>query len=143
MSQNFKKTVLFVDDDEDDYMLMRDTFKERHPEIDLLWTRDGEEALDYLKRRGRFREAARPYLMLLDLNMPKLNGQEVLKQIRSDEGICHIPVVVLTNSMNKEEVTEAYCRGVNSFIRKPAGYKELRSFVETFGKYWFEYSTLV
>ena len=143
MTELLKKTILFVDDDEDDFLLLRDTFKERHPEVELQWAKDGEEAIDYLSKRGRFRGMPRPFLVLLDLNMPKLNGQEVLKTIRADSDICHIPVVVLTNSMSKDEACEAYRSGVTSFMRKPSGYKELLEFVDVFAKYWFEYSTLV
>ena len=143
MTGPLKKTVLFVDDDEDDFLLLRDTFKERYTEAELQWAKDGEEAIEYLKRQGRFRGMPRPFLILLDLNMPKLNGQEVLKAVRGDDEIRHIPVVVLTNSMSKEEATEAYRSGVTSFIRKPSGYKELTEFVDVFTKYWFEYSTLI
>lgn len=143
MTELLKKTILFVDDDEDDFLLLRDTFKERHQDVELQWAKDGEEAIDYLQQRGRFRGMARPFLILLDLNMPKLSGQEVLKAIRGNEDLRHIPVVVLTNSMSKSEAIEAYRSGVTSFIRKPSGYKELLEFVDVFSKYWFEYSTLV
>ena len=139
MSDFDKKIVLFIDDDEDDFLLMRDLMKECRPEIDLQWARDGEEGLARLNENGPNRM---PLLIFLDLNMPKLNGREVLKQIRANDGLKHIPVVVLTNSMNKKEALEAYRLGVNSFIRKPSGYKELRDFVTLFGKYWFDYSTL-
>ena len=138
-----KKTILFVDDDEDDFMLFGDIFKECRPDIELQWAKDGEEALERLMRRGPFLGAARPYLILLDLNMPKLSGQEVLKNIRADKDLQCIPVVVLTNSMNKDEAEQAYRAGVTCFVRKPSGYKELRGFVEVFCKYWFNYSTLI
>ena len=136
-----KKVILFIDDDEDDRMLFRDLFKECSPEIEFRWAADGEQALDYLIKRPGSAEDT-PSVILLDLNMPKINGREVLKQIRNHKELSAIPVVVLSNSMNKEEALEIYHLGANSFTRKPAGYKELREFVSTFYKYWFEYSML-
>ena len=137
-----KQTILFVDDDEDDFLLLKDIFKECFPPAELVWAKDGEEALDRLMHRGVFRGMSKPALVLLDLNMPKLNGQQVLKTMRNDQDLQCMPVVVLTNSMNKDEAEQAYRSGVSSFMRKPSGYKELREFVNVFCKYWFEYSTL-
>jgi CheY-like chemotaxis protein len=96
-----------------------------------------------LMRRENYKETPRPAVILLDLNMPKLSGDEVLKMIRNNDELRHIPVVVLSNSMNKKDAIKIYGLGGNSFIRKPAGYKELREFVQTFSKYWLEYSTVV
>lgn len=140
MAEQKKKIILFVDDDEDDYLLLRDMFRECREDIDLAWAKDGEDALLRLTSQNG---SPKPFLILLDLNMPKLSGHEVLRQIRSQDYLKHIPIVVLTNSINKEEARQAYRMGVNSFIRKPSGYKELREFVTTFSKYWFEYSMLL
>ncbi len=137
-----KKKILLVDDDEDDFMLLRDIFKEFHPQLEMSWIKDGEEALAYLKA-NKLNAEKMPLLILLDLNMPKLNGREVLAQIRKEKEIKHIPVVVLSNSMSRIEALESYSLGVNSFVRKPSGYRELREFVQIFYKYWFEYSTLI
>lgn len=142
MADPKRKIVLFIDDDEDDFFLLRDIFKECHEGIELRWAKDGEEAMERLMRRDG-QEDSTPSLILLDLNMPKLNGREVLRQIRDHNELQHIPVVMLTNSMNKDEAIDAYRLGANSFIRKPSGYKELREFIKTFTQYWFEYSTLI
>ncbi len=138
-----KKIILFIDDDEDDFLILRGIFKEFSSDIELQWVRDGEEAINYLTQQGNFKDAEKPLLILLDLNMPKLNGEEVLRQIRNHESLRYIPVVVLSNSMNKKDVMTAYELGGNSFIRKPAGYKELREMAQTLSKYWFEHSTLI
>ena len=143
MSDPAKRIILFVDDDEDDFLVLKDIFKECRPDLQLEWAKDGEEAIDYLTQRGSFRASPRPAVILLDLNMPKLNGDEVLKQIRAHEELRSIPVVVLSNSMNKKDAVETYHFGGNSFVRKPAGYKELREFVQVFSKYWFDCSVLV
>ena len=97
---------------------------------------DGETALELTLK-------LRPRIALLDIDMPKLNGLEVLRQIRSNDEIRAIPVTILSNSMNTAEALEAYRLGANSFVRKPAGYKEIREFVQVYSKYWLEYSTLV
>lgn len=136
-----KKVILLIDDDEEDYLLLRDLFKEHYPDAELRWCEDAEKALECLKPADP--AVARPLIVLLDLNMPKLNGRDVLGRIRADEKLKQIPVVVLSNSMNKNEAMEAYLLGASSFIRKPAGYKELQSFVRTFYDYWFIYSTLL
>jgi CheY-like chemotaxis protein len=143
MTDPRKKIILLVDDDEDDFILIRDIFKESHPDVHLEWMKDGEEALTYLEGAPGVPEKPRPSLILLDLNMPKLNGREVLNRIRSRESISHVPVVVFSNSMDKSEVLDVYRLGVNSFVRKPAGYKELRDFADVFYRYWFQYSTLI
>ena len=138
MADSQKKIILFIDDDEDDFLLLRDIFEECRDDIDLQWVKDSEQAIDRLTRSG----ADRPSFILLDLNMPKLNGHEVLAQIRQRDALRDVPVAVLTNSINRNEVQEAYRLGVNSFLRKPSGYTELREFAKTFCRYWFDYSTL-
>jgi two-component system response regulator len=137
-----KKIVLFIDDDEDDFLLFKDIFRESYPDIELHWIKDGEEAIANLLPADGSAGVA-PLFIFLDLNMPKLNGKEVLRQLRSHDGLDHVPIAVFTNSNNRDEAIEAYRLGANSFIRKPSGYKELREFISTFHKYWFEYSTLL
>lgn len=139
MPEILKKNILLIDDDEEDFLLLRDIFKEFYSDVELQWCKDGEEALTLLLRAND-PKMPKPHIILLDLNMPKLNGREVLSEIRKSSELKHIPVVVLSNSMNKKEAVETYLLGVNSFIRKPAGYRELRDFVQVFYKYWFVYS---
>jgi len=106
---------------------------------------DGEEAMDFLLRRGDYANPAaapRPDLLLLDLNMPKLDGRQVLQQIRGDEGLRSLPVVVLTTSDQEVDVLRSYKLGCNSFITKPVGIEAFMRTVRELGSYWFELVTL-
>ena len=101
---------------------------------------DGEQALDFLYHRGEFSDAdasPRPDLILLDLNMPKLDGRSVLKVVKQDPGLRSIPVVVLTTSSQEEDILRSYELGVNSFIAKPAIFDELVSMMKVIDRYWF------
>ncbi len=142
-SESGKKVMLVVEDDEDDYMLLKEIFEEGSKQVTLQWAKDGEEAIRFLSEHGALDSASHPVLVLLDLNMPKVDGLEVLKQIRANKEWSHMPVAIFTNSMNQKEALEAYRSGANAFIRKPSGYKDLQYFVKSFQRYWFEYSTLV
>ncbi|HCU23449.1 MAG TPA: two-component system response regulator, partial [Deltaproteobacteria bacterium] len=95
-------TILLAEDDEDHFLLARDAFQEANPEIDIRWVRDGEQLMDYL------RQSPHPHLILLDLNMPKKDGREALREIKSDPQWRVIPVVVLTTSQNEEDVLYTY-----------------------------------
>jgi len=106
---------------------------------------DGEEAMDFLLRRGDYDKPAaapRPDLLLLDLNMPKLDGRQVLQQIRKDEGLRSLPVVVLTTSKQEEDIIRSYELGCNSFITKPVGVEAFMRTVRELGSYWLELVTL-
>ena len=136
-----KNIILVAEDDEDDYLLLRDAFKEVcNDRAELIWTKDGEETLKFLKENQA--EETRPRIVFLDLNMPKIDGRHVLREIRTSEVLNHLPIVVLTNSSSKDDIIKTYKMGVNSFVRKPAGYDELIEFVSTFCKYWFDFSKL-
>jgi two-component system response regulator len=137
----FKKKILIVDDDEDDYSLMSDAFQESCPDgVELDWKKDGEEALDYFFNRE---DNGLPVLVLLDLNMPKVDGREVLRQLRAAEKYQHLPVIVFTNSEDRRDILESYRMGANSYVRKPAGYGELVNFARAFCDYWFKYSSFI
>jgi CheY-like chemotaxis protein len=134
-------TILIADDDEDDSMLIREALAESELPMDLYFVSNGEELLDYLYNRGKFtnkNQAPRPGLILLDLNMPKKNGLEVLKDIKQDTSLRHIPVVVLTTSDSKEDIYHTYDLGANSFIVKPVTFASLVEVMKNIGKYWFE-----
>jgi CheY-like chemotaxis protein len=133
--------ILLVDDDADDRMLARDALAESRLANDLREVEDGEELLDYLHRRGKFADPAtspRPGLILLDLNMPRKDGREALKEIKADPSLRHIPVVVLTTSKAEEDIYRTYDLGVSSFITKPVSFDGLVSVMKVLGKYWFE-----
>jgi CheY-like chemotaxis protein len=134
-------TILLADDDADDRMMAAEALEESRLANDLRFVEDGEELLDYLYRRGRFAaqtDAPRPGLILLDLNMPKKDGREALKEIKADPELRAIPVVVLTTSRAEEDIYRTYDLGVNSFITKPVMFESLVNVMKALGKYWFE-----
>lgn len=105
----------------------------------VFWVKDGEEALEYLQRRNRFAEAAaapRPGLILLDINLPKVSGHEVLRRIKADDTLRSIPVVMLTTSDRDEEVAATYRAGVNSFVTKPVKFSDFLERIKTVKGYW-------
>src|SRR5262249_47637676 len=127
--------------DPDDRMLVCDAFEESGLGCDLRCVEDGEELLDYLRRRGKYAsggDAPRPALILLDLNMPRKDGREVIREIKADPGLRQIPIVVLTTTRAEEDIWRSYDLGVNSFIVKPVLFEALVEMVVTLGKYWFE-----
>lgn len=134
-------TILMADDDAEDCMLARDALDECRLANDFRTVRDGEELLDYLHHRGKFSDAEtapRPGLILLDLNMPRMNGFEALTAIKSDARLRQIPVVVLTTSRAEEDIYRSYDLGVNSFISKPVTFEGLVDAMKALGRYWFE-----
>ena len=140
-AQKRKTIILLAEDDEDDYLLAKDVFQDSEFPHDLRWVKDGEELMDYLSHRGRYQrgeEAPRPAIILLDLNMPRKDGREALKEIKAHPEFRRIPVVVLTTSKAEEDVFRTYDLGANSFIRKPVGFNQYVNLVKTFERYWFE-----
>lgn len=134
-------TILMADDDEDDCMLANEALAESRLANNLLFVRDGEELMDYLYRRGKYAQQSnspRPGLILLDLNMPKKDGREALKEIKADPHLRSIPIVVLTTSKAEEDICRSYDLGANSFITKPVTFGSLVEVMKTIGKYWFE-----
>lgn len=134
-------TILLAEDDDDDYFLTRQAFEEAHIANTLRRVCDGEELLDYLTRQGEFRaheDAPSPALILLDLNMPRMDGREALRIIKSRPGLRHVPVVVLTTSKAEEDIIRSYQLGVNSFISKPVTFQGLVEAIKVLGRYWFE-----
>jgi CheY-like chemotaxis protein len=131
-------TILMADDDEDDRQGTEEAFREHHLANDFRSVTDGEELLDYLHRRGKYEDAPRPGLILLDLNMPRKDGREALKEIKSDPSLRRIPVVILTTSKAEEDILRTYDLGANSFITKPVGFESLVQLVSTMTRYWFQ-----
>ncbi len=135
------RTILMVDDDADDCMLVRDALSEVGAAHDLRLASDGEELFEYLERRGKFaaRNAApRPDLILLDLQMPRKNGRESLKELKAAPRWRRIPVVVLTTSTAVDDVDYAYEMGVNSYVTKPTTFRTLVEAVRLITTYWLE-----
>ena len=135
-------TILICDDDEDDRMLTQRALEDAHISNALRFVEDGEELLDYLYQRndygGEMGKAPRPGLILLDLNMPNMDGREALKVIKEDETLRDIPVVVLSTSGLDEDIVRSYKLGVNSFITKPVTFSGLVDAMNVLGRYWLE-----
>lgn len=134
-------TILLADDDEEDRMLTADALKESRVVNDFRVVENGEELLDYLYRRGKYSApdaAPRPGLILLDLNMPKKDGREALREIKADPDLRRIPVVVLTTSKAEEDIFRTYDIGANSFITKPVHFQSLIDLMKDIGRYWIE-----
>ena len=133
--------ILMADDDPDDRLLAGDAVEESGLEGELRFVENGEELLDYLLHRGKFRaagEAPRPSLILLDLNMPRKDGREVLREIRAKPELRSIPVVVFTTSRADIDVGKIYELGANSFISKPFQFDALVNVMRVIGQYWFQ-----
>jgi len=134
-------TVLYADDDPEDRMLVKEAWQESRIANELHFVEDGEELLDYLYRRGKYAGLAEmplPGMILLDLNMPRMDGREALQHIKADPRLRLIPTVVLTTSKAEEDIFRAYDLGVNSFIVKPVTFQSLVDLTLAFGRYWFE-----
>ncbi|MFM1769267.1 MAG: hypothetical protein RJA22_1796 [Verrucomicrobiota bacterium] len=130
-----------ADDDADDRLLTQDALSECRLPGTLRCVENGEELLDYLKGRGKFAApvaAPRPGLILLDLNMPRKDGREALREIKSDPTLRTIPVVVLTTSKADTDIARVYDLGANSFIAKPVSFDALVDVMRVLGRYWFE-----
>lgn len=135
-------TILMADDDEEDRELTRDALQDARLANEMRFVVDGQDLMDYLLRQGRYSDpgvdAPRPGIILLDLNMPKKDGREALAEIKSEEALRRIPVVVLTTSKDEEDVLRTYDLGVSSFITKPVTFAGLVKAMRTWTRYWFE-----
>jgi CheY-like chemotaxis protein len=131
--------VLIADDDQDDCMLIGEAVEETNMPVHLSFVEDGEDLIDYLYRRGKYDgNTPRPDLILLDLNMPRKDGREALKEIKSDPDLQKIPIVILTTSKEEEDIIRSYNLGANSFITKPVTFDGLVEAMRSIGRYWFE-----
>ena len=139
MSATKDKIILLVEDNPDDEELTMRALKKNNISNEIVVARDGAEALDYLFARGKYSKrdtSIMPQLILLDLKLPKIDGIEVLKQIRSDDRTKLLPVVILTLSKEQQDLVDGYSSGANSYIRKPADFKEFVKAVGQLGLYW-------
>lgn len=132
------KRILLVEDDPKDVELTLTGLAEYHLANEVVVARDGEEALDYLYRRGSHQKRANgnPAVMLLDLKLPKVNGFEVLQQIRADESLTMMPVVVLTSSHEERDLVQSYKLGVNAYVVKPVDFHQFVNAVKELGAFW-------
>lgn len=133
--------ILIAEDDEEDRMLIRDALAESRLKNNIQFVEDGEQLLDYLRNEGKYADKVmypRPGLILLDLNMPRKDGREALTEIKADDSLRTIPVIVLTTSKAEEDILKTYNLGVSSFITKPVNFNSLVNIMQTLKKYWFE-----
>ena len=140
MSDAKSITIVLADDDPDDRLLAREALEESRLANTLITVEDGAELLDYLLCQGAYenRPGGNPGLVLLDLNMPRMDGREALAAIKAHENLRTIPVVVLTTSKAEEDILRTYDLGVNSFITKPVSFDELVTVMRDLGRYWLE-----
>ncbi|NME68322.1 response regulator [Flammeovirga aprica] len=134
-------TILYADDDPEDRMLTEEAFEESNLSVQLRFVEDGEQLMDYLSHNGAFSDQDKfplPDLILLDLNMPKKDGVECLKEIKDNDLLRKIPIVILTTSNDEEDVVKTYNLGVSSFITKPVTFESMVEVVESINKYWFQ-----
>lgn len=133
--------ILMVDDDKDDRMMAEKALRKNRVINPILFLEDGEELMAYLRHEGKFADPAsspRPCLILLDLNMPRMDGRRALELIKADPGFRKIPVVILTTSQAEEDIIRSYDTGANSFITKPISFEGLLAVMETLKNYWLE-----
>ena len=128
--------VLLVEDNEDDIVLEQEALADAKL-VNLMYVvRDGEEAMAYLRRQGKYQNAQMPGLILLDINMPKKNGFEVLNEIKADPVLMHIPVVMLTTSDSEADIVKSYAKGACSYITKPMDFNKFGDVIKQFALYW-------
>lgn len=130
--------VLLVEDDPGDVRLTQEALKRSKLLVMITVVSDGEQALQYLRRMGPYSSSVRPDLVLLDLNLPKVDGREVLAAVKSDPELRMVPIVVLTTSAADADILKAYGLGGNCYITKPVGFEEFRRIVRAIEEFWFE-----
>ncbi|WP_234735198.1 response regulator [Tellurirhabdus bombi] len=133
-----RTSILIADDDADDRLLLEKAFQKAQLESKLYFVEDGEELLEYLYQKPPFEDAPRPSLIILDLNMPRKNGVQALREIKENEQLRQIPIVVLTTSTAEEDILRTYDLGVSSYISKPFDFSTLLEITKTIKKYWID-----
>lgn len=138
MSYNYNPIrILLVEDNQGDVVLIKKAFSDAKISNQIFVCRDGQEGLEFLKKEGQFADAETPDLILLDINMPRLNGLELLEIIKKDAVLGHIPVVILTTSESEEDILKSYQLHVSSYVRKPVEFVEFLAAVQQIQEYWF------
>ena len=137
-----KFVVLIAEDNPTDVMIMREALEGAKVMVELHAVADGVEALEFLRRMGKYKAMPRPDLILLDLNMPRKNGHEVLAEVKGNLEFRKIPVVMLTTSEAEDDVAKAYANNVNCYIRKPVDFENFVQVVRSIEQFWFTVVTL-
>jgi two-component system, chemotaxis family, response regulator Rcp1 len=136
------RRILLVEDNAGDVRLTREALREAEVAVDLVAVPDGEQALAFLRNQEPHRDAVRPDLILLDLNLPKKNGLEVLEEIKGDPELRRTPVIMLTTSSSARDITACYDRGVNCYVVKPLELDDFTGLVQAINRFWFEVAQL-
>jgi two-component system, chemotaxis family, response regulator Rcp1 len=129
--------ILIVEDNPADARLVREVMRDSKVLNEIHWVPDGVEALAFLRAQGKYADAPRPNLIFLDLNMPRKDGREVLREVKSDEKLKRIPIVVMTSSQAEEDVARAYDQHANCYVRKPIDFDQFHLVVKTLENFWF------
>ena len=130
--------VLLIEDDPGDVLITREAFEHHKIHNTLRVARDGQEGLDYLSQRGSHEGATRPDLILLDLNLPKYDGHQLLEKIKSDPELCHIPVIVLTTSAAEEDILRSYRLHANAYVTKPVGFDQFMTVIRQIDEFFVQ-----
>ena len=139
------QSILLVEDNEDDYEATCRAFKKANLLNPVVWSQSGQDALDFLKHKGAHKEASgspRPGLILLDLNMPGMDGRMTLEAIKKDEILKRIPVIILTTSADERDIDACYQAGANTYVQKPVSFDGLIEAISRLKEYWFEIALL-
>ena len=137
--------LLVAEDSELDRDLLREAFDELDFDVELLFVGDGEELLDYLCRRNAYSDeklSPTPTLVLMDLNMPRMNGMAALKILRADPTLCVLPVIVLSTANDPKQIAQAYAYGINAYLSKPERIEDMIEMVRRFGEFWLHETKL-
>lgn len=138
MLQPIKRNVLYIEDAEADILIMQKTLEQLGTSVNLIIIKDGELALKYLRREAPYENAIVPHIIILDLNLPKINGFEVLEEAKKHPYVKKIPIIVLTTSRDEDDKVNAYSKHANAYITKPVRVHEFREIMKTTNKFWFE-----
>ncbi len=134
--------ILLVEDNEGDILLTLEAFKEIKVKNSIAVVKDGEEAIGFLKKQGQYAGSQLPHLILLDINMPKLNGIEVLEFIKKDDNLKKIPVIILTTSSSESDISECYEKAANCYITKPIDFGKFLTVIEAIETFWLTIAQL-
>ena len=142
VNENRPVEILLVEDNPGDERLTREALKEGKVYSNLHWVKDGVEAMEFLRRKGRYQGVPRPDIILLDLNLPKKDGREVLQEIKTDNDLKRIPVVILTTSKAEEDVLKTYNLHANCYVTKPVDLEKFIVVIKSIDAFWLTVATL-
>ena len=142
MNNLTRHQILLVEDNPADARLIVEVFDEFRGQNKLTVVVDGTEALDYLNKKGHYKDIECPSLIILDLNLPKKDGREILKEVKNNEKLKRIPIVVLTTSSDEQDIMAAYGNGASAYLTKPSDFNEFEELIKTFEDFWLKWATL-